>query len=171
MTQTEQTKNLIRSAAQEHGRRRTDEVTSKVRVAMAAIDEVLVANGGAYPHNKGRLTLNELARRAEIHNTTLHADRYKDLLNEVRSWLQRPKNEASFEPKTGRRTTRELLDEYRTQFAVLMQKHRDRNLELQQAQAELGEAMERIQKLVSDNEQLESLLSSKVTRLPSKKDR
>ena len=52
-----------------------------------------------------------------------------------------------------------------------MQKHRDMNLELQQAQAELGEAMERIQKLVSDNEHLESLLSSKVTRLPSKKDR
>lgn len=175
MRRAAHTGRLNRSAAQEQGRRRTDEVVTKVRIAMAAINSELASNDGVYPQNKGRLSLNEVARRADIHNTTLHAERFEDLLAEVKAWMEQPEDAEEPKSESRRRTPLERLKVYRDQLEGLEQSHRDTNLELQQAQADLGEATRRIEELITENERLLALVSNsaqgKLVKLPSTKGR
>lgn len=63
-------------------------VVEALRSAMATIDREL-AEHGAYPRNNGRLTRNELCRRAGVGQSTLKNGSHAQTLVEIRSWLAR----------------------------------------------------------------------------------
>lgn len=160
---------LLKRAAQEQGQQRTEEVHSKVRAAMRSIESEIAGNEGIYPGNKGSLSMNELARRAGIHNTTLHGEKYGDLLEEAKAWLERIKSGATIGRLRVRKTLAARVSEWRELYEGLQQSERDTNLALQQKEAELEAAKAELESLRKQVGQLKAQLDAKagkVVQLP-----
>lgn len=64
-------------AAALRGKARTSAVSIKVRSALKTIRQEMAANGGIYPSQGGAVSLNEVARRAGISDTTLYAPKQR----------------------------------------------------------------------------------------------
>lgn len=130
----------IRVKALKQGEARADAVETAVREAMRTIEKEIVANEGIYPGNKGALSANEVARRAEVHNTTLYGAKYKSLLQDVKTWLKKQETSAI----TGRmRVKRELatrIADWRELYNGLTESHRITELDLQEAERKQSEA-------------------------------
>lgn len=156
---------LLKRAAQEQGQQRTEEVYSKVRTAMHAIEAEIAGNEGIYPGNKGSLSMNELARRAGIHNTTLHGGKYTDLLKEAKAWLERIKSGATIGRVRVRKALATRVSEWRELCEGLRQSQRDTNLALQQKEAELEAANVELENLRRQVEQLKSMLDAKTGKV------
>lgn len=176
MTKTGATKSAVptrqerlKKAAQEQGQQRTEAVLDKVRSAMRTISAEIAANEGVYPGNKGSLSMNELARRAGIHITTLHGEKYSDLLKEAKEWFERVKSGATIGRKRVRKALATRVSEWKDLYEKLCQSERDTNLALQQKEAELEAAIAELQDVRRQVEQLKSLLDTqagKVVSLP-----
>lgn len=69
--------------------KRAQAFASRVRWAMECIDREAAQNDGAYPSNGGKVTLDEVARRAEVHTSTFWSSRHLSLRQELDSWLAR----------------------------------------------------------------------------------
>lgn len=156
---------LLKRAAQEQGQQRTEEVHDKVRAAMRTIEAEIATNEGIYPGNKGSLSMNELTRRASIHNTTLHGDKYGDLLKEAKAWLKGIKSGATIGRLRVRKTLAKRVSEWRELYEGLRQSERDTNLALQQREAELEAANAELESLRGQVEQLKSQLDAKTGKV------
>lgn len=150
----------LKEAAQQQGRARTESVNQKVRSAMRAIEADIQGNDGVYPSNGGALSLNELARRAEIHFTTLHGEKYTSLLTEAKEWLVSVKAGHV----TGRLRVRKALatrvSEWKDLYERCRQVERDTQLSLQQKDAELERAQDEILVLHREVERLRALVAA-----------
>jgi len=137
----------IRSKALEQGETRADAVETAVRAAMKTIEKEISVNDGIYPGNKGAISVNEVARRADIHNTTLYGSKYKPLLQDIKAWLKKLQSSAI----TGRtRVKRELatrIADWRQLYNGLCESHRITELELQESERKLEEAYAELEML------------------------
>jgi len=85
-TFSEASQDKMRAAAL--ARNNMQAIFDRVHVVMKTIQMEIAANNGIYPHNKGVVSLAEVARRAGIHPATLHNQRYIGLTREVKHWLK-----------------------------------------------------------------------------------
>ena len=60
-------------AARAHGKIRSNEITQRWKNAKKSIEEEIAQNDGIYPHNKGKLDVKEVCRRADISQQTLYS--------------------------------------------------------------------------------------------------
>lgn len=148
----------LKERALERGRRRSDDVRERVRLAMSAIEKEMHDNEGIYPHNKGALSAAEVARRAHVHPTTLCSPKQRLLGAEVRQWLEVLKSSKGIGEGRGRRELATRIEDWRRLYDGLAQSHRDTELELQQVQAELAQALADLEKALRLNERLQKLL-------------
>ena len=126
---------------------RSTAIAQRVHDVMALIEKEMRNNGGLYPYNHHRLSAAEVARRAQVHPTTLHTSAQRSLHREIREWL------AKFSPPTTvaraplRRGLAQRVADWRSLYERLAQAHRDTELTLQQREAELVDAKAEIANL------------------------
>lgn len=136
------TRDRIRAKALERGKQRTADIHSRVLATIAMIEQEILENDGIYPYRKGRVSGAEIARRADIHPTTLFSDSYTTLAETVRDWVNSLKNRHPVSVHSVKRSLAERVSDWKELFNRLAQSHRDTELELQQVEAELNQLRE-----------------------------
>lgn len=171
---------IHREAARLRGAARTAGVEARVRDAMRVIQEEMADNDGIYPANGGAVSMNEVARRAEISLTTLFAPKQKALGKIVKAWIESLREKEVVGRKRVQRTLAERSDAWRELFLALQDTHiateldlQDTNVKLEGANAKLQEADQSLAELTEKYdallEQLRAGAAGKVTSLPKRK--
>lgn len=155
---------FAKQAAQKRGEKRTEEVRSKVKATMTAIEEEMASNDGIYPHRNGALSAAEVARRAGIHPTSFFTDKLRDLGDEVRNWLADLKREKVIGAVKVHKTLATRIEDWKKLYEGLLQSHRDTELELQEAQHQLSEAQKSIKELEQQRARLEQLVGDAASK-------
>lgn len=115
---------------------RTIATRAKVRQMMREIEAEVEGNEGIYPQNKGALNLRELARRTELHWTTLHRKNHNTFLANVKLWLKQLEREATIGRLNVRRTLTERVSDWKELCAAFADAARVSELDRQQAESE-----------------------------------
>jgi hypothetical protein len=156
-----------KAAAIKRGTERTAQMEQSVADAMRAIVEEMRTNGGIYPHNGGAVSMAELARRAEINESTLYKKDNASLKERATLWLETLKKKETVGRMRVRKTHAERAESWEKKHKALEQRHIRTELELQNMQREA-------EKLRHDNaallEQLRVAGKSKVTPIPKGKN-
>lgn len=154
-------------AAAQRGAVRTALMEQKVVQAMQEIQTDMQANGGIYPHNGGAVSMAELARRADISESSFYKKEPDNLALKERAslWLDTLKKKETIGRMRVRKTFAQRAESWEKKYRALERRHIRTELELQSLQAEA-------QKLRDDNavllEQLRVTGASKVTAIPRK---
>lgn len=146
-------------AAKQRGAARSAQVESKVRGAMDTIQKEMQKNGGIYPNNGGAVSMNEVARIAQINQTTLFSPKQRALGLTVKAWVETLKEKEVVGRMRVRRTIHERADDWRRKFLDLQHNFVSTELELQDLRAVLEEAQEELDKLRTENAALLRQLS------------
>lgn len=151
-------------AAALRGATRTRQLKRRVLLAMRMIRAEMRANGGIYPKNGGAVSMAELARRAEINESSFYK---KEPVNETlkgrsERWLAALKKKEVVGRTRVRKSFAQRNEEWNKKYHALEQRHIRTELELQSLQAQM-------EGLRSENaalhEQLKASGASKVTSI------
>ncbi|WP_434768047.1 hypothetical protein [Pseudomonas triticicola] len=159
-----------------YSRSRSDEVLTKLKKAMEAIEKDIQDNDGLYPFNKGKLSLAEVCRRASIHKITLQGEKHNTTTKVVvKEWLQNLNRSVVIGVKTVRKRVTASADEWRDRYFEIARKYNEMYaINIVSMQSELDKARSRIADLESENIALRVKLSVRGVSLiaggESKKD-
>ncbi|RYZ85356.1 MAG: hypothetical protein EOP06_16420 [Proteobacteria bacterium] len=163
----------LKDSAKLRGEARSAQVSVKVRDAMGAIQDEIKENEGVYPKNGGAVSMNEVARRAKISETTLFSPKQKALGQEVKAWVESLKKKEVVGRMRVRRTFYERAEDWRKKFLALKDSHIVTELELQDTQVQLEKALDECATLRAENasllDRIHSTGTSKVTSLLKRK--
>lgn len=158
---------IHKEAARLRGEARTAGVAAKVREAMVTIQKEMSANSGIYPENGGALSMNEVARRAKISETTLFSPKQKELGKNVKAWVESLKKTEVVGRKNVQRSVFERSEDWRNKYLALQDTHVATELDLQDAQVQLQDARKALAELKETYdallEQMRAGAASKVT--------
>ncbi|MBB2778401.1 UNVERIFIED_ORG: hypothetical protein HNP28_003748 [Comamonas terrigena] len=154
---------LHKEAAKRRGQARTEAVEARVREAMETIQIEMKANDGIYPKNGGAVSMNEVARRASISETTLFSPKQKELGKQVKSWIISLKKKEIVGRIKVQRTNFERSEAWRIKFLNLQDSHIATELELHEAEALLKITQNELKQLQEKYNILLKEVSSKVT--------
>lgn len=161
-----------KEAARLRGEARTAEVEARVRQAMVTINKEMAANNGIYPNNGGAVSMNEVARRAEISETTLFSPKQKELGKNVKAWLESLKKKEIVGRKNVQRSVFERSENWRNKYLALQDAHIATELDLQDAKVQLQDAHKAFSKLKENYEalleQMHAGSASKLIPLPKR---
>ncbi len=129
-----------KEAARLRGGARTAGVEAKVRETMVTIQTEMAANNGIYPNNGGAVSMNEVARRAKISETTLFSPKQKELGRDVKAWVESLKRTEIVGRKNVQRTVSERSEDWRNKYLALQDVHIATELDLQDAKVQLQDA-------------------------------
>lgn len=155
-----------------NGGTRSAAIRTKVLQAMRAIrQEIALKHEKPGPHRN--ITAKELASRAGIHPTTFHTLKQRALGARVKIWVRLLNSRAiEQQVKPSRRSVEDRLADWRQRYMGLAQAHRDTELDLHQALAELAEAQFELTELRKTNADLSAELKQlgalRVVSLPKK---
>lgn len=167
-----------RLAAAKRGADRTAMVGRKLTDAMQTILAEMKGNGGIYPHNGGGVSMAELARRAEINESTLYKKDNVEFKEKAKLWLDTLKEKETVGRKRVKKELSKRVDDCKDRYKALEQSHHLMGLELQTSRAERETERKssevEIEKLKRENEALREELRkagiSKVVPLKKGKD-
>ncbi|MGA4196571.1 hypothetical protein ACI2VG_05740 [Ralstonia nicotianae] len=151
-TRSEESRERMRAAALARHNSNALQTHERVRAVMKAIQQEMAANQGIYPYNKGAVSLAEVARRAGIHPFTFHKERYVQLAQEVKAWLENLKGSAVVGRVRVRKELATRVQEWKQLYEDLLEEHRTSETDLAHAEAMLKE-------LQADNEKLRQRLA------------
>jgi hypothetical protein len=158
---------MHKEAARRRGEARTAEVETKVREAMVSIQKEMAANNGIYPENGGAVSMNEVARRAKISETTLFSPKQKELGKAVKAWVESLKKKEIVGRMRVRRTFYERSEDWRMKYHALQDAHIATELDLQDAKVQWQDAKHALDELKNKYdallEQMRAGTASKVT--------
>ncbi|WP_156516564.1 hypothetical protein [Paraburkholderia caribensis] len=146
-TYSDESRERMRTAALARYDSNAHQTHERVRALMKTIQEEMAANKGIYPHNKGAVSLAEVARRAEIHPFTFHKPRYLELGLEVKQWLEALKQGAVVGRMQVRKELGTRVQEWKKLYADLLEAHRITETDLAHANAQLEDALRENDKL------------------------
>ena len=155
-------------AAARRGAARTAKMEQQVVQAMQAIQADMQANGGIYPHNGGAVSMAELARRADISESSFYKKNPDNSALRERAvlWLETLKKKETVGRMRVKKTFAQRAEDWKEKYHTLEQRHICTELELQSLEAES-------QKLRAENAALVQLLhkhgETKVTPIKPKK--
>jgi hypothetical protein len=125
-----------KAAALKRGADRTAKTMQRVEDAILAIADEMQANGGIYPHNGGAVSMAEVARRAEINESTFYKKDNTALKERVAQWLDTLKKKETVGRMRVRKTFQQRAESWEEKYGALTNRHIRTELELQQLQAE-----------------------------------
>ena len=164
----------VKAAAKLRGAARTAHVELKVRDAMETILMKIKENGGLYPDNGGAVSMNEVARIANISQTTLFAPKQKALGQTVKAWVESLKKKEVVGRMRVQRTAHERAEDWHQKLIDMQNAFVATELELQDTRALLEQAKEELNQVRSENSTLHSQLAlaarSKITPIRKKND-
>ena len=143
----QESRERMRESALARHERNALQTHERVRAMMGKIKEEMAVNNGIYPHNKGALSLAEVARRVEIHPLTFHKPRYVELGKEVKEWLTTLKQREIVSRTGVRKELGTRLQEWKQMYEDLLETHRLTETDLAVAQAKLDDALREIETL------------------------
>lgn len=152
-------------AAAKRGAARTAKLYEAVDQAMRNIVEDMKNNDGIYPHNGGAVSMAELARRAEIDESSLYKPHNVKLKERATLFLQQLQKKETVGRKRVRKHLKQLVHDWKERFEALDSHNILTNLKLQQREAENL-------KLAAENETLRQQLlaaPSNVTSIRKRK--
>lgn len=160
-----------KAAAQARGEKRSADIVRRVQLAMDTISDEINRNGGSYPQNGGALSLNEVARRAKIHSTTLFSQKQKPLLQKARAWLDAIQGEKELSRMSERQKQKDRAEDWKQRYLSLQSSHIKTELDLQNAEADLDRMKKEATQLRSEIEELTRKLveSSQYNVVPIKR--
>jgi len=144
-----------KEAALQRGEARSAAVEFRVRDAMATIQREMASNNGIYPENGGAVSMNEVARRANISETTLFSPKQRALGRSVKAWIESLKKTEIVGRRNVQRTAFERSEDWRKRYLALQDTHIATELDLQDAQVRLEESQRAFLEL---NNRYEALL-------------
>lgn len=161
---------IHKEAARLRGEARTAGVEARVREAMVTIQKEMAANNGIYPQNGGAVSMNEVARRANISETTLFSPKQKELGKHVKAWVESLKKTEVVGRKNVQRTVFERSEDWRHKYLALQDAHIATELDIQDAKVQLQDAQKALAELKDKYdallEQMRAGAASKVTPIP-----
>lgn len=161
---------IHKEAARLRGEARSAGVEARVREAMVTIQKEMTANNGIYPENGGAVSMNEVARRAKISETTLFSPKQKELGKNVKAWVESLKKTEVVGRKNVQRTVFERSEDWRNKYLALQDTHIATELDLQDAKVQLQDAQKALSELHNKYdallEQMHAGAASKVTPFP-----
>lgn len=161
---------IHKEAARLRGEARTAGVEARVREAMVTIQREMTANKGIYPENGGAVSMNEVARRAKISETTLFSPKQKELGKHVKAWVESLKKTEIVGRKNVQRTVFERSEDWRHKYLALQDAHIATELDLQDAKVQLQDAQKALAALKGQYEalleQMRAGAANKVTAFP-----
>lgn len=128
---------MHKEAARLRGEARSAGVEARVHEAMVTIQREMAANRGIYPKNGGAVSMNEVARRAQISETTLFSPKQKELGKNVKAWVESLKKTEVVGRKNVQRTVFERSEAWRIKYLALQDSHIATELDLQDAKVQL----------------------------------
>lgn len=146
-TYSEESKSRMREAALARYESNAQATHDRVREMLKLIQQEMAANGGIYPHNKGAVSLAEVARRSQIHPFTFHKPRYRELAAEVRAWLEALKSGNVVGRTQVRKELGTRVQEWKQLYEDLLESHRLSETDLAHANMQLEEARREIELL------------------------
>lgn len=155
-------------AAARRGAARTAQMEQAATQAMQAIQADMQANGGIYPHNGGAVSMAELARRADISESSFYKKEPDNIALKERAtlWLDTLKQKETVGRMRVKKSLAQRAEDWKEKYHALEQRHICTELELQSLEAES-------QKLRMENATLVQLLhkhgEAKVTPIKAKK--
>lgn len=155
---------LHRQAAARRGATRTRQLMRRVLLAMRMIRAEMRANSGTYPNNGGAVSMAELARRAEINESSFYkkGPANEKLKRRSERWLAALSKKETVGRTRVRKSLSQRNEEWKKKYHALEQRHIRTELELQSLQAQF-------EGLRSENaallEQLKASGASKVTSI------
>jgi hypothetical protein len=155
-------------AAARRGAARTEKMEQAVTLAMQAIQVDMQANGGIYPQNGGAVSMAELARRADVSESSFYKKEPENLVLKERAslWLDTLKKKETVGRMRVKKTLSQRAEDWKEKYHALEQRHICTELELQSLEAQS-------QKLREENAALVQLLhkhgETKVTPINAKK--
>lgn len=161
---------MHKEAARLRGEARTAGVDARVREAMVTIQKEMAANSGLYPENGGAVSMNEVARRAKISETTLFSPKQKELGKNVKAWVESLKKTEIVGRKNVQRTVFERSEDWRHKYLALQDAHIATELDIQDAKVQLQDAQKSLAELNNKYdallEQMRAGAASKITPFP-----
>lgn len=129
-----------------------------LRAAMATIEtDIMAAPDGVYPHNKGRVTLAEICRRANLARSTPNNPHHAAIKAEMTAWLKDLGKRKPTKRRDAVEHQRETLAELRAGFAELcadVQIFRHRASELEEQCARKDAEIRRLTQLLQEARRL-----------------
>lgn len=150
-----------KDTGKKRGATRSTDVHQNVLNAMETIAREMESNEGIYPQNGGGLSMNEVARRAGIHSTTLQTKNHKELGKQVKAWVESLKKTKIVGRTRVRRSHAERAEDWKAKYKALETTHIITELDLQQAQAERDEALKALAALQEDHKALVAHIAEK----------
>lgn len=140
-------------AASRRGAARTAQMKQQVVQATQAIQADMHANGGIYPHNGGAVSMAELARRADISESSFYKKEPDNIALRERAalWLDTLKKKETVGRMRVKKTIAQRAEDWKEKYHALERRHILTELELQSLEAES-------QKLRAENAALIQLL-------------
>lgn len=151
-------------AAARRGAGRTAQMERQVTDAMRAIHADMQSNGGIYPHNGGAVSMAELARRADISESSFYKKEPENLALKEKAvlWLDTLKKKETVGRMRVKKTLSQRAEDWKQKHDALQQRHICTELELQASKAEWEverkELTEKIATLAGENAALTKLL-------------
>lgn len=150
---SEEAKANIREGAVKRSEKAVSANIAAVRAATAQIEAEVSDNDGLYPHPK-KLTLAEVARRADVTLTVLYKEPYKELMTELRVWLDRlhEQQELLKQGRPGkqaspRRSLQERVQDWKAVYDRLKDSHIKTEIDLLAANEEITKLRQKVDEL------------------------
>lgn len=150
---SEEAKANIREGAAKRSEKAVSANIAAVRAAKGEIDKEVRDNDGLYPHPK-KLTLAEVARRADVTLTVLYKEPYKEFVTELREWLDglHKQQELLKQGRPGkqagpRRSLQERVQDWKAVYDRLKDSHIKTEIDLLAANEEIKKLKQKIDEL------------------------
>jgi|JI10StandDraft_1071094.scaffolds.fasta_scaffold1745995_1 hypothetical protein len=136
-------------AAQKRGAARSASLREAVKNAQDTILREMQDNGNIYPHSGGNVSLAELARRANVNESTFYKPKNVKLKAEAIQWLENLKSGATIGRKRVRKHFKEAANDWKTRFECIQHNYVINQLKLQSAEAQIIELKSEVASLRS----------------------
>lgn len=155
----------------DHAKSRTDAVVEKLQSAMAKIELEIDSNDGIYPVNGGRLSKNEVCRRAKVSPVTLQGPAHRKTTSKtVDEWLQQIRRRMLLGAATVRKTVTERAENWETLYLAAARQTDLYRIEAIAKDQEIQAANKRIKELQTEVDDLRiQLARGKVVRMPDQR--
>lgn len=156
-------------AAALRGAARTQRIKDQVTQGMHCIQADMQANGGIYPHNGGAVSMAELARRADISESSFYKKEPENIALRAHAvlWLDTLKKKETVGRMRVRKTFAQRAEDWKEKYRALEERHICTELELQSLEAQMQRLQEENATLVR---QLHKYGETVVTQLRPKKE-
>ncbi len=140
-------------AAAKRGAARTEALNASVDQAMCVIIEEMKDNGGIYPQNGGAVSIAEIARRANVNESSFYKKHNVELKERVNLWVQQLQKKETIGRKRVRKQLEDVAREWKARYETLDSNNIVTNLKLQKMEAENLKLKDEVESLL---EQLRS---------------